>query len=69
MISVRKVITDKGVMYYLMDEYLNFIPVVKDYLNVIQVRAVQQVASKTVQTYCYQLWYFIMKYSFFMLLK
>ncbi|MGE1103239.1 tyrosine-type recombinase/integrase [Peribacillus simplex] len=59
MISVRKAITDNGVMYYLMDENLNFIPFVKDYLNVIQARAIQQVAPKTVQTYCYQLWYFI----------
>ncbi|MCU5653172.1 tyrosine-type recombinase/integrase [Bacillus mycoides] len=59
MISVRKAITDNGVMYYLMDEDLNFISFVKDYLNVIQARAVQQVAPKTVQTYCYQLWYFI----------
>jgi integrase/recombinase XerD len=59
MISIRKAITDSGVMYYLMDEDLNFIPSVKDYLNVIQARAVQQVAPKTVQTYCYQLWYFI----------
>ncbi|MDA2518597.1 tyrosine-type recombinase/integrase [Bacillus cereus] len=46
-------------MYYLMDEDLNFIPFVKDYLNMIQARAVQQVAPKTVQTYCYQFWYFI----------
>ncbi len=58
-ISVKKAITDNGVMYYLMDEDLNFIPFVKDYLNVIQARAVQQVAPKTVQTYCYQFWYFI----------
>jgi len=48
MISIRKAITDNGVMYYLMDEDLNFIPFIKDYLNVIQARAVQQVAPKTV---------------------
>ena len=31
--------TELGQMYYLMDDELNFIPYVKEYLNMIQARA------------------------------
>lgn len=51
--------TDLGQMYYLMDDELNFIPYIKEYLNMIQARAEHQVAPNTIRTYCYLLWYFI----------
>lgn len=58
-ISIREAITDNGVMYYLMDDDLNFIPYVTDYLKVVQARAEREVAPNTVKTYCYHLWYFV----------
>ena len=51
--------TELGQMYYLMDDELNFIPYVKEYLNMIQARAEREVAPNTIRTYCYLLWYFI----------
>ena len=51
--------TELGQMYYLMDDELNFIPYVKEYLNTIQARAEREVAPNTIRTYCYLLWYFI----------
>lgn len=51
--------TELGQMYYLIDEELNFIPYVKEYLNMIQARAEREVAPNTIRTYCYLLWYFI----------
>lgn len=51
--------TEVGQMYYLMDDELNFIPYVKEYLNMIQARAEREVAPNTIRTYCYLLWYFI----------
>ena len=55
--------TELGQMYYLMDEELNFIPYVKEYLNMIQARAEREVAPNTIRTYCYLLWYFIVYLS------
>ena len=51
--------TDLGQIYYLMDEELNFIPYVKEYLDMIRARAEREVAPNTIRTYCYLLWYFI----------
>lgn len=58
-VSIREAQTDNGIMYYLIDENLDFIPLVKEYLNMIQARAEQEVAPNTIRTYCYNLWYFI----------
>ena len=46
-------------MYYLMDENLDFILLVKEYLDMIQARAIREVSPNTIKTYCYNLWYFI----------
>ena len=58
-VSVREAQTDNGSMYYLMDENLDFIPLVKEYLDMIQARAEREVSPNTIRTYCYNLWYFI----------
>ncbi|MED0970794.1 hypothetical protein [Bacillus paramycoides] len=58
-ISIREAQTDNGKMYYLMDENLDFIPLVKEYLDMIQARAEREVSPNTIRTYCYHLWYFI----------
>ncbi|MFB5583484.1 transposase [Bacillus albus] len=58
-ISIREAQTDNGTMYYLMDENLDFIPLVKGYLDMIQARAEREVSPNTIRTYCYNLWYFI----------
>ncbi|HFK1433670.1 TPA: tyrosine-type recombinase/integrase [Bacillus cereus] len=58
-ISIREAQTKNGVMYYLIDENLNFIPLVKEYLDMIQARAEREVSPNTIRTYCYHLWYFI----------
>ncbi|MED1285832.1 tyrosine-type recombinase/integrase [Bacillus mycoides] len=58
-VSIREAQTDNGTMYYLMDENLDFIPLVKEYLDMIQARAEREVSPNTIRTYCYNLWYFI----------
>ncbi|MGG1430591.1 tyrosine-type recombinase/integrase, partial [Bacillus paranthracis] len=58
-ISIREAQTKNGVMYYLMDENLDFIPLVKEYLDIIQARAEREVSPNTIRTYCYHLWYFV----------
>ncbi|MGG3450374.1 tyrosine-type recombinase/integrase [Domibacillus aminovorans] len=58
-IRIMPALTDNGEMYYLMDENLDFIPLVKEYLNMIQARAEREAAPNTIRTYCYNLWYFI----------
>lgn len=58
-ISIREAQTANGTMYYLMDENLDFIPLVKEYLDMIQPRNVREVSPNTIKTYCYNLWYFI----------
>ncbi|MED3936613.1 tyrosine-type recombinase/integrase [Priestia megaterium] len=58
-VSIREAQTDTGTMYYLMDEKLNFIPLIKEYLDMIQARAKRAVSPNTIRTYCYNLWYFI----------
>lgn len=58
-ISIREAKTDNGTMYYLMDENLDFIPLIKEYLDMIQARAEREVSPNTIRTYCYNLWYFI----------
>ncbi|WP_047155531.1 tyrosine-type recombinase/integrase [Aneurinibacillus tyrosinisolvens] len=58
-ISIREAQTENGTMYYLMDENLDFIPLVKEYLDMIQARAEREVSPNTIKTYCYNLWYFI----------
>ncbi|MGR5953167.1 hypothetical protein ACT7DP_15805 [Bacillus paranthracis] len=42
-----------------MDENLDFIPLVKEYLDIIQARAEREVSPNTIRTYCYHLWYFV----------
>ncbi|WP_371748487.1 hypothetical protein [Peribacillus frigoritolerans] len=58
-VSIREAQTDNGKMYYLMDGNLDFIPLVKEYLDMIQARAEREVSPNTIRTYCYNLWYFI----------
>ncbi|MEK4899687.1 hypothetical protein N2V86_28575 [Bacillus sp. FSL R5-0811] len=58
-VSVREAQTGNGTMYYLMDENLDFILLVKEYLDMIQARAIREVSPNTIKTYCYNLWYFI----------
>lgn len=58
-ITIREAKTDNGTMYYLMDENLDFISLVKGYLDMIQARAEREVSPNTIRTYCYNLWYFI----------
>ncbi|KLA32666.1 tyrosine-type recombinase/integrase [Bacillus cereus] len=58
-ITIREAKTDNGTMYYLMDENLDFISLVKGYLDMIQARAEREVSHNTIRTYCYNLWYFI----------
>ncbi|TCD31472.1 tyrosine-type recombinase/integrase [Bacillus wiedmannii] len=58
-ISIREAQTENGTMFYLVDENLDFIPLTKEYLDMIQARAERQVAPNTIRTYCYYLWYFM----------
>ncbi|MCU5276524.1 hypothetical protein OCA15_28705 [Bacillus cereus] len=58
-ITIREAKTDNGTMYYLMDENLDFISLVKGYLDMIQARAEREVSPNTIRIYCYNLWYFI----------
>lgn len=58
-ISIREAQTENGTMYYLMDENLDFIPLIKEYLDMIQARDIREVSPNTIRTYCYNLWYFI----------
>ncbi|MEH7461526.1 hypothetical protein V7166_05270 [Bacillus thuringiensis] len=58
-ISIREAQTENGTMFYLVDENLDFIPLTKEYLDMIQARAERQVSLNTIRTYCYYLWYFI----------
>lgn len=51
--------TDLGKMYYLVDDNYDFIPLIKEYLNMIQARAERELSPNTVKTYCYLLWYFV----------
>lgn len=51
--------TDLGKMYYLVNDTYDFIPFIKEYLNMIQARAEREVSPNTVKTYCYLLWYFV----------
>lgn len=51
--------TDDGEIYYLVDtEDFNFIPVVKNYLDLIAARAPGSISPNTSYTYCYHLRYF-----------
>ncbi|WP_255294139.1 hypothetical protein [Bacillus toyonensis] len=43
-ISIREAQTENGTMFYLVDENLDFIPLTKEYLDMIQARAERQVA-------------------------
>lgn len=58
-IRIVKAQTDLGEMYYLVDDNYDFIPMIKEYLNMIQARAEREVSPNTVKTYCYLLWYFV----------
>lgn len=58
-IKIVKAQTDLGEMYYLVDENYDFIPLTKEYLDIIQARAEREVSPNTVKAYCYQFWYFI----------
>lgn len=58
-ISIRKAQTDNGLMYFLVDENLDFVPLIKEYLDMVQARAEREVSPNTIRTYCYNLWYFV----------
>lgn len=58
-IKILKAQTDLGEMYYLVDDNYDLIPLIKEYLNMIQARAEREVSPNTVKTYCYLLWYFV----------
>ncbi len=51
--------TDNGSMYYLLDENYDFIPFVKQYLEMIQARSDREISPNTIQAYCYDFRYFI----------
>ncbi|WP_055669062.1 tyrosine-type recombinase/integrase [Desnuesiella massiliensis] len=57
-VEVAEAITKEGSMYYLVDENYEFIPVIKEYLDMIQSKATREVSPNTIRTYCYLLWYF-----------
>ncbi|MBZ9634878.1 tyrosine-type recombinase/integrase [Clostridium sp. FP1] len=58
-IRIVKAQTDLGEMFYIVDDNYDFIPLIKEYLNMIQARAEREVSPNTVKTYCYLLWYFV----------
>ena len=51
-VSIREAQIDNGTMYYHMDENLDFIPLIKEYLDMIQVRAEREASPNTIRTYC-----------------
>ena len=51
--------TEERKFYYIVDENYDFIPLTKEYLDMIQVRAEREVSPNTTKTYCYLLWHFI----------
>lgn len=51
-ISIREAQTNYGKMYYLMDENLDFIPLVKENLDMIQARAERENKSYRLPLYC-----------------
>lgn len=50
---------EKRKLYYIVDENYNFIPLIKEYLDMIQGRGEREVSPNTAKTYCYLLWYFM----------
>jgi integrase/recombinase XerD len=58
-IRIVKAETDLGEMYYLVDSNYNFIPLIKEYLHMIQAQVESKVFPNTAKTYCYLLWYFV----------
>lgn len=58
-IKIAQAVTDLGTMYYLLDENYNFIPLIKEYLDMVQVRATTNTSPNTIKTYCHLLWYFL----------
>lgn len=58
-VRIVEAITEQGKMYYLVDENYDFIPLIKEFLDMIQARAVKEVSPNTIRSYCYHLWYFI----------
>lgn len=58
-IKIVKAETDLGEMYYLVDSNYDFIPLIKEYLHMIQAQAESVVSPNTSKTYCYLLWYFV----------
>lgn len=59
MIRIVEAKTDIGKMYYLVDENYDFIPVIKEFLDMIQARSHRTVSPNTIRTYCYDLRYFL----------
>lgn len=51
--------TEERKLYYIVDENYDFIPLIKEYLDMIQGKAEREVSPNTAKTYCYLLWYFI----------
>lgn len=58
-VRVAEAKTDLGVTYYLVDENDDFIPFVKEYLDMVQARLIHEVSPNTLRTYCSLLWHFI----------
>lgn len=59
MIRIAEAKTDQGKMYYLLDDKCEFIPLIKEYLDVVQSRSAKEISPNTAKTYCYLLWYFV----------
>lgn len=58
-VRVAEAMTDLGVAYYLVDDNDDFIPFVKEYLDMVQARSMHEVSPNTLRTYCSLLWHFI----------
>ncbi|PER83971.1 transposase [Bacillus thuringiensis] len=57
--KIKEAQVNIGKVYYLVDEHLDFVPHIKEYLDMVQARANREISPNTIRTYCYNLWYFI----------
>lgn len=56
---IHKVIEESRVKYYLLDENYDFIPIITDYLDMVDLRSNNNLSPNTFKAYCYHMWYFM----------
>lgn len=58
-LKIVEAMANSAKLYYIVDENLDFIPYINQYINMLAARANREVAPNTIKNYCYLLRYFI----------